>query len=201
MASTCSVSRVSINHLQPGMTNHLTTDQPVSVILALKIAWVYKWFCNMTEEWHVRLDFQTLWNTGYMLPSGALEYPVETFWAERFLKYPNEVISGPIRKPEWSMHETRGRSSQKTVEDDRTAKILSGSSSTAVLLCAIAAGLTHIAGLKGTDRTQLSNLICSRLTTLQKRFLETHNAGSDARSWDGRRMPGNSHFAAYCVSD
>ncbi|KAM7211165.1 hypothetical protein V8F06_013446 [Rhypophila decipiens] len=97
-----------------------------------------------------------------MLPSGAPEYPVETFWAERFLKHPNEVISGPIRKPEWSMHETRGRSSQKTVEDDRTAKILSGSSSTTVLLCAIAAGLTHIAGLKGTDRTQLSNLICSR---------------------------------------
>lgn len=59
-----------------------------------------------------------------MLPSGAPEYPVETFWAERFLEYPEEAISGPIRKPEWSMYETRGRSSQKTVEDDRRAKLV-----------------------------------------------------------------------------
>ncbi|KAK4206056.1 hypothetical protein QBC37DRAFT_435481 [Rhypophila decipiens] len=77
----------------------------------------------MSSNWLGGLS-QTFWNTGYMLPSGAPEYPVETFWAERFLKYPNEVISGPILKSEWSMYETRGRSSQKTVEDDRSAKLV-----------------------------------------------------------------------------
>ncbi|KAM7182859.1 Cytochrome P450 [Rhypophila sp. PSN 637] len=77
----------------------------------------------MSSNWLGGLS-QTFWNTGYMLPSGTPEYPVETFWAERFLKYPDAVLSGPIRKPEWSMYETRGRSSQNTVEDDRSAKLV-----------------------------------------------------------------------------
>ena len=77
----------------------------------------------MSSNWLGGLS-QTFWNTGYVLPGGMPEYPVETFWAERFLKYPNELVSGPIRQPEWSMYETRGRSSQKTVEDDRNAKLV-----------------------------------------------------------------------------
>lgn len=37
------------------------------------------------------------WNTGGVLSDGSNEHPVESFWAERFLKYEDDPTSGPVR--------------------------------------------------------------------------------------------------------
>jgi cytochrome P450 len=68
---------------------------------------------------------ETFWNTGATLPNGRQEHPVEAFWAERFLTYPDDVTSGPIRKPNTYVTEgkTGLRSKERTPEDDKTAKL------------------------------------------------------------------------------
>jgi hypothetical protein len=63
------------------------------------------------------------WNTGRDLPSGKLEYPVESFWAERFLEYPEDAASGPLRKPDPSIYRYVEKKA-RTVEDDRRAKVV-----------------------------------------------------------------------------
>ena len=68
---------------------------------------------------------ETFWNTGGILPNGRQEHPIETFWAERFLIYPDDVTSGPIRKPDTYMTRamTGVKSKQRSPEDDKTAKL------------------------------------------------------------------------------
>ena len=39
-----------------------------------------------------------VWNTGRTLPNGQQEHPLNNFWAERFLEYPNDPLSGPTKK-------------------------------------------------------------------------------------------------------
>ena len=41
---------------------------------------------------------KTAWNTGRTLPNGKQEHPLDDFWAERFLEYPNDPFSGPTKK-------------------------------------------------------------------------------------------------------
>lgn len=38
------------------------------------------------------------WNTGRTLHDGRQEHPLDDFWAERFLEYPNDPLSGPSKK-------------------------------------------------------------------------------------------------------
>lgn len=51
----------------------------------------------MFPAWLSGLD-DLFWNTGGSLPGGGSQYPVDTFWPERLLQYPNEPLSGPTRK-------------------------------------------------------------------------------------------------------
>lgn len=41
---------------------------------------------------------ETVWNTG----SESDPHPIDTFWADRFLVYPNDPTSGPLRQPKSS---------------------------------------------------------------------------------------------------
>lgn len=77
------------------------------------------------------------WNTGRILPDGTPEHPVDAFWAERFLEYPDDPASGPVRKPDEAIYRTaaaaaeaekeggRQRQRERTAEDDRAAKVVS----------------------------------------------------------------------------
>jgi cytochrome P450 len=49
----------------------------------------------LASSWHEHRD-KSVWNEG---PADGVIHPVEEFWAERFLVYPNDPTSGP-RKPE-----------------------------------------------------------------------------------------------------
>ena len=41
---------------------------------------------------------EAVWNTGRTLPNGQQEHPLDKFWAERFLEYPNDP-------PQWTNQE------------------------------------------------------------------------------------------------
>lgn len=41
---------------------------------------------------------ESIWNTGRTLENGRPEYPIDSFWAERFLEYPDDPFSGPSKK-------------------------------------------------------------------------------------------------------
>lgn len=68
---------------------------------------------------------ETFWNTGKIDDPHA----VSRFWAERFLEYPDDPASGPVRKHDQreiyqsAVPEKAGR--LKTVEDDKNAKLVS----------------------------------------------------------------------------
>lgn len=71
---------------------------------------------------------ESFWNTGVTLPNGQQQHPIEAFWAERFLSYPDDPTSGPIRGPE-ELYSAHGASApQKVVdrspEDDKHAKLV-----------------------------------------------------------------------------
>ncbi|KAF4806935.1 Cholesterol 7-alpha-monooxygenase [Colletotrichum siamense] len=51
---------------------------------------------TMTASWLGGLD-TTFWNEGPVVDS-VPKHPVDTFWAERFLNYPDDPGSGPLRK-------------------------------------------------------------------------------------------------------
>lgn len=51
---------------------------------------------TMTASWLGGLD-TTFWNEGPVVDS-VPKHPVDTFWAERFLHYPDDPGSGPLRK-------------------------------------------------------------------------------------------------------
>jgi len=52
----------------------------------------------IASSWHEHRD-KNVWNEG---PSNGVSHPVEEFWAERFLVYPNDPNSGP-RRPDSKM--------------------------------------------------------------------------------------------------
>ncbi|KAK3367522.1 cytochrome P450 [Podospora didyma] len=76
----------------------------------------------MSISWLGHRD-ETFWNEGRILASGAPEHPVDSFWAERFLEYPDDPLSGPFRKAD-SVLRSAEPARDKTVEDDKTAKII-----------------------------------------------------------------------------
>ncbi|KAM0370836.1 hypothetical protein ACHAO7_009724 [Fusarium culmorum] len=61
------------------------------------------------------------WNTGSTLPDGSEEHPVDTFWAERFLKYEDDPTGGPVRN---TNIKPSTRTSKRTTEDDRKASVV-----------------------------------------------------------------------------
>ncbi|KAK4124284.1 cytochrome P450 [Parathielavia appendiculata] len=67
------------------------------------------------------------WNAGRILPSGKPEHPVDTYWAERFLEYPDDPASGPVRKPNHALYTSSSSDirPEKTAQDDKTAKPIS----------------------------------------------------------------------------
>ncbi|KAL2169097.1 hypothetical protein VTG60DRAFT_6424 [Thermothelomyces hinnuleus] len=69
------------------------------------------------------------WNTGRVRPDGKAEHPLDAFWAERFLEYPDDPASGPVRKADKSVYYNAAASSPKRAErrpeDDRAAKPVS----------------------------------------------------------------------------
>ncbi|KAK2017984.1 cytochrome P450 [Colletotrichum eremochloae] len=65
---------------------------------------------------------EAVWNTGQEI-NGHAEYPVESFWAERFLEYPDDPRSGPLRKPSSIYADTMGTSPEKPFRDDSKARL------------------------------------------------------------------------------
>ncbi|KAK3934402.1 cytochrome P450 [Diplogelasinospora grovesii] len=77
----------------------------------------------ISTNWLGGLD-DSFWNTGNVLLNGQPEHPVDMFWPERFLEYPGDSMSGPIRKPEWAGPATEAGSAPKTADDDRQARLV-----------------------------------------------------------------------------
>lgn len=73
------------------------------------------WLCGLDDSF---------WNTGGSLPGGGSQYPVDTFWPERFLQYPNELLSGPTRKEYASHQMPAGRVPPRSARDDRGARLV-----------------------------------------------------------------------------
>lgn len=61
------------------------------------------------------------WNTGREFPDGSVEHPVDSFWAERFLQYPDDPSSGPVRNPSVK---APFKTKRHTPEDDRNAQVV-----------------------------------------------------------------------------
>ncbi|OAQ60189.1 cytochrome p450 domain-containing protein [Pochonia chlamydosporia 170] len=59
----------------------------------------------MSVNWLGGLDTK-FWNTGRIMPDQFDEHPLEQFWAERFLEYPDDTTSGPLRKDQTQPGET-----------------------------------------------------------------------------------------------
>ncbi|KAJ0137844.1 hypothetical protein HZ326_19177 [Fusarium oxysporum f. sp. albedinis] len=77
----------------------------------------------LIPSWLSGLD-DSFWNSGGTLPDGNSQYPVDSFWAERFLEYPNDPLSGPIRR-EPSKHQTPAAKLPPRSEiDDCTARLV-----------------------------------------------------------------------------
>ncbi|SCN98185.1 uncharacterized protein FFE2_08902 [Fusarium fujikuroi] len=77
----------------------------------------------LIPSWLAGLD-DSFWNSGGTLPGGNPQHPVDSFWAERFLEYPNDPLSGPIRK-EPSKHEMPAAKLPTRSEiDDCSAKLI-----------------------------------------------------------------------------
>ena len=63
------------------------------------------------------------WNAGGSGRPGAEDsHPVDSFWAERFLEYPDDPTSGPIRKSGTMAKTPRGRA--LTADDDKGARLI-----------------------------------------------------------------------------
>ncbi|GAB1317368.1 hypothetical protein MFIFM68171_07578 [Madurella fahalii] len=68
------------------------------------------------------------WNTGRILPNGKPEYPVDSYWPERFLEYPDDPASGPVRRPDEAIYRSSAKQRERTPADDKTAKIVNHTS-------------------------------------------------------------------------
>ena len=51
----------------------------------------------MASSWLGGLD-NSFWNTGQCLDDETAQYPLSTFWADRFLQSPDDPMSGPVKK-------------------------------------------------------------------------------------------------------
>lgn len=80
---------------------------------------------GMSANWLGGLD-ESFWNTGRII-DGVAEHPVQSFWAERFLEYPDDPTSGPVRNRAGSVSTTWAEINQsareKTVADDSKARL------------------------------------------------------------------------------
>lgn len=74
-------------------------------------------------SWLSGLD-DSFWNTGRTLPGGGSQHPVDTFWAERFLQYPSDPLSGPTLKECLDHQFSADEEVPKSINDDRRAKIV-----------------------------------------------------------------------------
>ncbi|KAJ0300381.1 hypothetical protein Brms1b_012801 [Colletotrichum noveboracense] len=75
----------------------------------------------MSSSWLGGLD-ESFWNTGAMV-DGAPEHPVDAFWAERFLAYPSDPLSGPMRQHGHVV--ASGKTPPKTADEDANARLVS----------------------------------------------------------------------------
>jgi cytochrome P450 len=66
----------------------------------------------------------TFWNEGHVLADGKPAHPVDSWWGERFLSYPDDPTSGPIKK-----HDGPGsppeKAKERTTQDDQGASLVS----------------------------------------------------------------------------
>ncbi|KAK3291881.1 cytochrome P450 [Chaetomium fimeti] len=68
------------------------------------------------------------WNQGRIGRDGKPEHPLDSYWAERFLEYPDDPASGPVRKSDEVIYSPPPKAAEKTVQDDKTAKPISHTS-------------------------------------------------------------------------
>ncbi|KPM38845.1 hypothetical protein AK830_g7698 [Neonectria ditissima] len=66
---------------------------------------------------------QDFWNTGHIMPDGSAEHPVDSFWAERFLRYKDEPATGPIRNS-GSGSTAGGKTPKRAPDDDKNARLV-----------------------------------------------------------------------------
>ncbi|KZL77736.1 NACHT and ankyrin domain-containing protein [Colletotrichum tofieldiae] len=78
---------------------------------------------GMSANWLGGLD-ESVWNTGKTI-NGLAEHSVKTFWAERFLEYPDDPWSGPLRKPTLCYTGTTGVVPEKPARQDSKARLSS----------------------------------------------------------------------------
>ncbi|KAK3305828.1 cytochrome P450 [Chaetomium strumarium] len=86
----------------------------------------------LSVSWLAGRD-ETFWNTGATLPDGRQEHPLEAFWAERFLSYPDDPLSGPMRPPNKNNPNRADKGAaaggppnkERTPEDDKRATLVS----------------------------------------------------------------------------
>ncbi|KZL87431.1 nacht and ankyrin domain protein [Colletotrichum incanum] len=76
---------------------------------------------GMSSSWLGGLN-ESVWNTGKII-NGVAEYSLESFWAERFLEYPGDPWSGPLRKPTVCYEGTTGAVQEKPVREDSKARL------------------------------------------------------------------------------
>jgi cytochrome P450 len=85
----------------------------------------------MANSWLAGRD-PMFWNTGHNQPNTQIEHPVDTFWAERFLSYPDDPSSGPIQKTHSGLSSTNTctRTRKRTAVDDKKATLVTKGLST-----------------------------------------------------------------------
>lgn len=80
----------------------------------------------LTSSWAGHRD-ASFWNAGRVGPDGNPEHPVDTWWAERFLEYPDDPTSGPVRKPDPAVYARSAGGeppAERTCEDDKHATVV-----------------------------------------------------------------------------
>ncbi|KAF5986493.1 nacht ankyrin domain-containing protein [Fusarium coicis] len=80
-------------------------------------------FPMLIPSWLSGLD-SSFWNTGGTLPDGKSQHPVDKFWGERFLQYPDDPLSGPVRKEHSSHQNPAAKAPQRSESDDCSAQLV-----------------------------------------------------------------------------
>ncbi|RBR18959.1 uncharacterized protein FIESC28_05781 [Fusarium coffeatum] len=76
----------------------------------------------MFMGWLAGLD-DDFWNTGRRLPDGEMQRPLDVFWAERFLTYPSDPTSGPVKKELRPKRASAKRLTRRRDTDDTRPKL------------------------------------------------------------------------------
>ncbi|KAH8204554.1 hypothetical protein TruAng_001328 [Truncatella angustata] len=63
------------------------------------------------------------WNTGRISADGRAEHSVDSWWGERFLEYPDDPASGPIRKPDPEVYR-QAKLTTRDAKDDQHATVV-----------------------------------------------------------------------------